>query len=78
MFIYFRETERAGEGQREGDTESPKQAPGSKLSAQNRSRGLNSRTTRPRPKPKSDTQLTEPPRRPRFYFDCKLSIEIHF
>ena len=33
-FIYFWETEWAGEGQREGETQNPKQAPGSELSAQ--------------------------------------------
>ena len=46
MFIIFeRETERdreqAGEGQRERETQNPKQAPGSELSAQSPMQGLN-------------------------------------
>ena len=44
--VYFRETDRqsvrAGEGQRERETQNPKQAPGSKLSAWSPKRGLNS------------------------------------
>ena len=70
MFIYFwqRERERdrawAGEVQRERETQNPKQAPGSELSAQSPTRGSNSRTARSWPEPKSDAQPTEPPRRP--------------
>ena len=49
MFISF-ETEphrvRAEEGQRERETQNPKQALGSELSAQSLTRGLNSRTVR--------------------------------
>ena len=51
----------AGEGQREGDTE---WEAGSELSAQSPTWGSNSRTARSWPELKSDTQPTEPPRRP--------------
>ena len=44
-----------GEGQRERETENPKQAPGSELSAQNLMRGSNSQTTGSWPEPKLDT-----------------------
>ena len=54
-----------GGTEREGETQNPKQAPGSELSAQSPTRGSNSRTVRSWPEPKSDTQPTEPPRRPR-------------
>ena len=48
MFIHFgrgRHTHRvgAGEGLRERETQNPKQAPGSELSAQSPAQGLNSR-----------------------------------
>ena len=52
-----------GEGQRERETQNPKQAPGSEPSAQSPMRGLNSWTVRSSPEPKSDTQPTEAPRR---------------
>ena len=44
MFILEREGERAlvGEGQKEGETQNPKQAPGSELSAQSRIQDSNS------------------------------------
>ena len=50
MFIYFlrereRDTMRAREEQRERETQIPKQAPGSELSAQSPRQGLNSRMT---------------------------------
>ena len=42
-----RETEhKLGEGQRERETQNPKQAPGSELSAQSPTRGLNPLTAR--------------------------------
>ena len=41
-----RERERVGEGQRERETQNSKQAPGSKLSAQSPTPGLNSRAAR--------------------------------
>ena len=44
MFIYFegeRDRVQAGEGQRERETQNPKQVPGSELSAQSPTRGLN-------------------------------------
>ena len=53
-----------GEGQRERETQNPKQAPGSELSAQSPMQRLNSQTARSWPEPKLDAQLTEPPRRP--------------
>ena len=73
MSIYFWERERERERERENkqgrsrekETQNPKQAPGSKLSAQSPEPGvgLNSRTARSRPELKSDAQPTEPPRR---------------
>ena len=48
--FYYWETERdrarAGEGQREEETQNRKQAPGSELSAKSPMQGSNSRTTR--------------------------------
>ena len=68
MFIFERERERereqAGEEQRERETQNLKQAPGSELSAQNPTWSSNSQAVRSLPEPKSDPQLTEPPRRP--------------
>ena len=52
-----------GEGQRERETQNPKQAPGSEPSAQSLTRGSNPRTARSRPEPKSGAQPAEPPRR---------------
>ena len=47
MFIIFeRDRVQAGEGQRESETQNPKQAPGSEVSAQSPTRGPNSRTVR--------------------------------
>ena len=56
-FIYFWETERAQVGRgRERRRQNPKQAPGSKLSAQSLTQGLNSRTVISWPEPKLDAQ----------------------
>ena len=63
-FIYFWERARAGEGQKERETQNLKLAPGSELSAQSLTRGLNSQTVRSWPEPKSDAQPTEPPKCP--------------
>ena len=50
MFMYFGEREkyrvRAGEGQREKETQNAKHGPGSELSAQSPTRGSNSQTMR--------------------------------
>ena len=47
MFTYEKEREyKWGEGQRERETQNRKQAPGSELSAQSPTRGLNSQTVR--------------------------------
>ena len=48
FFTFERERERAQveEGQRERETQNPKQAPGSELSAQSPTRVLNSQTVR--------------------------------
>ena len=50
MFLFIFETQRdrvlAGEGQRERETQNPKQAPGSELSAQSPMWGSNSWTMR--------------------------------
>ena len=60
------------EGQRERETQSSKQAAGSKLSAQNPMWGTNSRTARAWPESKPVAQPTEPPRRLFFYFIFKF------
>ena len=70
MFIYFWERQRqnvSGLGQREREAQNPKQAPGSELSAQSLTWGSNSRAVRSWAEPKSDAQLTEPPRHPSFF-----------
>ena len=56
-----------GEGQRERERETQKQKAtlGSELSAQSQMWGLNPRTVRSWPEPKSDVSPTEPLRRPR-------------
>ena len=48
VYLYLREREReqAGEGQRARETQNPKQAPDSELSAQSPTRGSNLRTMR--------------------------------
>ena len=64
-----RETEckrRKREGQRERETQNLNHTPGSKLSAQSPTWGLNSQTVRSRPEPKSGAQPTEPPRHPSY------------
>ena len=67
--VYFWERDRdrawVGEGQREMETQNLKQVPGSELSAQRLIQDSNSQTVRSWPEPKSDTQLTEPPRYPK-------------
>ena len=46
MFIFERDRAQVGEGQRESETQNPKQAPGSELSVQSLMRGSNSQTVR--------------------------------
>ena len=49
VYLFLRDTEtecERGEGQRERETQNLKQAPGSELSAQSPTRGLNSQTVR--------------------------------
>ena len=53
-----------GEGQRERQTQNPKQVRGSELSAQSPTWGSNLRTAGSCLEPKSDAQPTEPPRCP--------------
>ena len=48
----------------ERETQNPKQAPGSEVSAQSPMWGSNSRTVRSLPELKADAQPTEPPRCP--------------
>ena len=74
LFISETERDRAwtGEGQREWETQNPKQAPGSELSAQSPMWGSNSQTPRSWPELKSDAQPTEPPRRPNPLFTFSL------
>ena len=57
----------SGEGHRKRETQTPKQVPGPELSAQSQRRGSNPRTVRSWPEPKSDTELTKPPRRPNIF-----------
>ena len=68
LFIFERKRERvcaqAGEGHRARETQKPKQAPGSELSAQSPTRGSNPQTVRSRPEPKPDAEPTEPPKCP--------------
>ena len=54
LFLRQRETEHEWGRARERETQYLKQAPGSELSAQSPTRGLNSRTARSWPEPKSD------------------------
>ena len=69
MFIFERDRDRAWteEGQRERETQNIKQAPGSELSAQSLTQGLNPRTVRSQPEPRPDTQPSKPPRRSSVY-----------
>ena len=46
MFIFERERQQMGEGQRERETENLKEGPGSELSAQSLTRGLNPQNVR--------------------------------
>ena len=70
MFIYFWDRQRAwtGKGQRKRETQNPKRAPGSELSAQSPTRSSNPQTVRSWPEQKSDAQTTELPRRPSRFF----------
>ena len=64
-----------GEEQREQETQSLKQAPGSEPSAQSLTRGSNPRAVRSRPEPTSGARPTEPPRRPMPRTVLQLSLE---
>ena len=80
LFLRERECVWTGKEQRERESQNLKQAPGSEPSAQSRTRGSNSRTVRSWPEPKSDAQLTEPPRRPKtiwFYITRTAHISLH-
>ena len=68
----MREGGKGGEGQRERETQNPKQAPGSKPSAQSPPWGSNPQTVRSWREPKSDVQLTKPPRCPKFSPKLKI------
>ena len=52
MFIFERESVSRGGAERERETEDPKQAPDSELSAQSQTRVSNSQTMRSGPEPK--------------------------
>ena len=74
LFLRKRERERErawmGEGQRERETQDLKQAPGSELSVQGPTQGLNPQTVRPKVR-----HLTEPPRHPnRFLNFCRVQF----
>ena len=67
MYLFLKEKERPceqGRAERERETQNPKQAPGSELSARSPTRGSNARTARSRPEPKSAAEPTEPPGAP--------------
>ena len=64
LFLRDKETESEQVRGRERETQNPRQAPGSELSAQSLKWGSNSQATRSRPAPKSDAHPTEPPRCP--------------
>ena len=71
LFIFERESVSEGGAERERETQNPKRAPGSELSAQSLMQGLNPCTTRSCPELKSDASLTEPLRHPKallFFF----------
>ena len=65
IYLFLRDRAQASEGHRERETQDLKQAPGSELSAQSRTWALKPQTVRSWPEPKSDAQLTEPPRHPK-------------
>ena len=80
MFTFERERERErerafeqGRG-RERGRQDPKQAPGSELSAQGPTQGLNSQTARSRPEPKSAAHRPGPPRHPLNFFNVYLFL----
>ena len=54
-YLFLRERARGGKGQKERETQNPKQAPRSELSAESQTRGLNSWAVRSWPELKSDT-----------------------
>ena len=60
----------AGKEQRERETQNPKRAPGSKLSAQSLTRGLNSRSVRSRPELKSGAWVAQSVEHPTLDFGC--------
>ena len=66
MFLFLRERECAraqvGEGQRERETQNPKEAPGSELSTRSLTRGSNPQTVRSWPELELDAPPTELPR----------------
>ena len=64
FYVFLRDRAWVGEGQRDRETQNVKQAPGSELSAQSLTRSLNPWIMRSWPEPKSDAQLTQPPRCP--------------
>ena len=61
IYLFWERKHEWGEGQRERETQNPKQAPGSELSAQCPTWCSNSPTARSWPEQKSDTRWTEPP-----------------
>ena len=64
LFLRQRKSMNGGGAERERETQNRKQAPGSEPSAQNPTRGSNSRSARSWPEPKSDASPTEPSGRP--------------
>ena len=63
LFLFFSERQSVSRGveERERETQNLKQAPGSELSAQSPTWGLNPRAMRSRPELKWDAQPAEPP-----------------
>ena len=70
FYLFLRESMSMSEGgaERERETQNPKQAPGSELSAQSLTPGSTSQAVRLRPEPKSEAQPTEPPRGPNTFY----------
>ena len=79
VYLFLTERNRAwvGEGQRERETQNPKQAPSSELPAQSPMRSSSSQTARSWPELKSDAQPTEPPRCPSNCFLNQVSTCFH-
>ena len=79
IYLFLRDRDRAWAGEeqreRERETQNRKQAPGSEMSAQSPTQGSNPQIARSWPRPKSDAQQIETPRRPNLlpFLTCLLT-----